>query len=72
MGEKPRQKLRGPRGGETTILEVGKLIRRTVSVSPEVWRALRQIALDENRDTTEVVRDAIAAYLERRGAGKSA
>jgi hypothetical protein len=52
----------GPRGGKTTVTK-GGLIRVVIYLSPEERRALKQTALDREMPASEVVREALRAFL---------
>jgi hypothetical protein len=52
----------GPRGGKTTVTK-GGLYRTVIFLSPEERRALKQAALDREMPASEVVREALRAFL---------
>jgi hypothetical protein len=53
----------GPRGGKTTVTKAG-LYRTVIFLSPEERRALKQAALDRDLPASEIVRQALRAYLK--------
>ena len=53
----------GPRGGKTTVTK-GGLIRVVIYLSPEERKALKQAALDREMPASEVVREALHAFLD--------
>jgi hypothetical protein len=53
---------KGPKGGESTIYESG-LLRKTVYFYPEEWAAIRKAAYEEDKNYTEVIREAVRAYF---------
>ncbi len=50
------------RGGKTTVTK-GGLFRTVIFLSPEERRALKQAALDREMPASEVVREALRAFL---------
>ena len=56
----------GPRGGKTTVTK-GGLFRTVIFLSPEERRALKQAALDREMPASEVVREALRAFLGIKG-----
>ena len=55
---------RGPRGGETTRHKSG-LVRKVYYLYEPEAEAIRRIAFDRHVTESEVVREAVDAYLER-------
>lgn len=52
----------GPRGGETTVTKSG-MIRKTIWLHGDEAEALRERAYTERRSESEIVREALRAYL---------
>ncbi len=59
---KPTKPQTGPRGGETTVSKSG-MVRKTLWVHGDEAEALRQRAFKERRAESEIVREALRAYL---------
>lgn len=55
--------LKGPRGGETTVTKSG-MIRKTIWLHGDEAEALRDRAYRDRRTESELVREALRAYLE--------
>jgi Ribbon-helix-helix protein, copG family len=53
----------GPRGGRTTVT-AGGLLKKTIYLDAEEWKALRRKRFEEDRPVSEIVRELI-----RRGLG---
>lgn len=51
----------GPRGGRTTVLAKGELIRKTFYIDPEIEAALREEAYRTRATEAEIVRQALRA-----------
>ena len=63
-------KRRGPKGGETTVTP-GDLQRVGVLLTAEQYRELRRAAYERGMSQSEIVREALDAYLEgRRESGR--
>lgn len=63
MSAKPGEKgSAGPRGGKTTVTK-GGLIRTVVYLHPDERRALRFAAAEREQAASEIVREALRAYL---------
>ena len=59
----PRKKTtKGPRGGETTVSKSG-MVRKTLWLHGDEADALREKAYQERRAESEIVREALRAYL---------
>jgi len=54
---------KGPKGGETTVTP-GDLQRVGVLLTAEQYRALRKAAYERGVSQSEIVRDALDAYLK--------
>jgi len=63
-GRKVKVVAIGRRGGTTTFLK-GGMIRRTISVDPDVWQQLRKLAFQRDADISAFIRTAIDEWLER-------
>jgi hypothetical protein len=57
---------RGPKGGETTVT-AGGLVHKKILLRQDQAEGLRRAAFDERRSESEIVRDALDAYLDREG-----
>jgi hypothetical protein len=53
---------KGPKGGESTIYDSG-LLRKTVYFYPEEWAAIRKAAYHQDKNYTEIIREAVRSYL---------
>lgn len=53
---------KGPRGGETTVTKSG-MVRKTIWLHDDEAEALREKAYQERRSESEMVREALRAYL---------
>jgi hypothetical protein len=62
-GERREAVRLGPRGGLTTVTP-GGLNRLSTYISPAEREAVRRRAFEEDTSISEVIRDAIRAYLE--------
>lgn len=58
---------RGPKGGRTTRT-AGDLVRKTLFLRADQDAELRRLAYQRQRSESELVRDAVDAYLEAEGA----
>ncbi len=56
-------RLVGSRGGKTTVTD-GGLMRKTTYFRPETWDAIEAAAKLNRCTAAEIVRRAVAAYLE--------
>ena len=63
MGESNKEGLTGPRGGKTTVTKAG-LIRFVAYLHPDERQALRRAAFDREVSASEIVREALRAYLD--------
>jgi hypothetical protein len=52
----------GPRGGETTVSKSG-MVRKTLWLHGDEAEALRLRAFNDRRPESEIVREALRAYL---------
>ena len=62
----PMAKRKGPKGGETTVTP-GDLQRVGVLLTAEQYAALRKAAYELGKSQSEIVREALDAYLEQAG-----
>jgi hypothetical protein len=65
-GAVPAKKKLGPKGGRTTRTE-GGLVRKGVFIRADQDRELRRVAYEQERSESEIVRDALDAYLKLEG-----
>ena len=56
---------RGPKGGKTTTT-TGGLVHKKVLVREDQSEALRRASFEERRSESEIIREALDDYLERR------
>jgi hypothetical protein len=59
------QQRAGPKGGKTTRTP-GGLVRKSVLLTEEISEELRERAHLERRSESEIVREALEDYFERR------
>lgn len=52
--------------GRPTVAPTERVSKRGVNLTPEQWRAVRLLAVEQNVTASEVVRRAVTAYLARR------
>ena len=55
----------GPRGGKTARTP-GGLLRLTLYMNDEEWQGVREVAFDQRRTASDVVREAIREFLKKR------
>ena len=63
MGTQDRKTPTGPRGGTTTVTKSG-LIRFVVYLHADERQALRRAAFEREVSASEIVREALRAYLD--------
>jgi hypothetical protein len=56
---------RGPKGGKTTTT-TGGLVHKKVLIREDQSEALRAASFEERRSESEIIREALDDYLERR------
>lgn len=63
MSAKPSENRgAGPRGGKTTVTK-GGLIRTVIYLHPDERKALRLAVAEREQPASEIVREALRAYL---------
>ena len=60
----PKKPPLGPKGGRTTRT-AGGMVRKVILLTPDLYESLRRASFDERRSESEIVRDALGAYLDR-------
>ena len=57
-----RGKGTGPKGGTSTVYKSG-LLRKTAYFYEDEWEAIRKAAYDRDVSYTDIIREAVRAYL---------